>query len=53
MYRAIPFDSNLYIDEENRRARAARLMDRRFILWTQNEMMRYYDIDSRDYSELV
>lgn len=49
----IPFDSNLYIDEENRRARAARLMDRRFILWTQNEMMRYYDIDSRDYSELV
>ena len=49
----IPFDSNLYIDEENRRARAARLMDRRFILWTQNEMMRYYDIDSRDYSELI
>lgn len=49
----IPYDSNLYIDDESRRARAARLMDRRFILWTQNEMMRYYDIDSRDYSELV
>lgn len=49
----IPYDPSLYIDEENRRARAARLMDRRFILWTQNEMMRYYDIDSRDYSELI
>lgn len=49
----IPYDPHLYMDEENRRARAARLMDRRFILWTQNEMMRYYDIDSRDYSELI
>ena len=49
----IPYDSSLYIDDENRRARAARLMDRRFILWTLNETMRYYDIDSRDYSELL
>lgn len=48
----IPYDSNLYIDEENRRARSARLMNRRFILWTLNEKMRYYDIDSRDYTEL-
>ena len=49
----IPYDPSLYINEENRRARAARLMERRFILWTLNETMRYYDIDSRDYSELL
>lgn len=49
----IPYDPNIYIDDESRHARASRLMDRRFILWTQNETMRYYDMDSRDYSELV
>lgn len=54
----IPYDPHIYIninDEENRHARAERLRDSRcrFILWTQNETMRYYDIDSRDYSELV
>ena len=49
----IPYDPNLYIVEADRRARIARLMDRRFILWTQNETMRYYDIDSRDYFELL
>lgn len=49
----IPYDENLYYTEAVMRTRKNRLSDSRFILWKQNEMLRYYDIDSRDYTELL
>lgn len=49
----IPYDPDLYYTDAVIRTRKARLADARFILWKQNEMLRYYDIDSRDYTELL
>lgn len=48
----IPFDDKLYYTPEVIPTRKNRLSDARFILWSQGEMLRYYDIDSLDYSEL-
>lgn len=49
----IPYDEELYYTEAVARTRKNRLADSRFILWKQNEMLRYDDIDSRDYTELL
>ena len=49
----IPYDENLYYTDAVIRTRRNRLADARFILWKQNEQLRYYDIDSRDYTELL
>lgn len=49
----IPFDEDLYYTDAVTRTRKNRLADAKFILWKQNEMLRYYNIDSRDYSELL
>lgn len=49
----IPYDENLYYTDAVARSRKGRLADFRCILWKQNEMLRYYDIDSRDYTELL
>lgn len=49
----IPYNENLYYTETVIRTRRNSLTDARFILWKQNEMLRYYDIDSRDYTELL
>lgn len=49
----IPYDEEIYYTESQYRSRKNVLSDSRFVLWKQNEMMRYYDIDSRDYTELL
>ena len=49
----IPWDEDLYYTEAVIRTRKNRLADSRFLLWKQNELLRYYDIDSRDYTELL
>lgn len=49
----VPYDDELYYTEAIRRTRKNRLAAARFLLWKQNEMIRYYDIDSRDYTDLL
>ena len=49
----IPYDEELYYTDAVARTRKNRLAESRLILWKQNEMLRYYDIDSRDYTELL
>ena len=49
----IPYDENLYYTENTYRSRKNYLSSARFLLWTQNETIRYYDIDSRDYADLL
>ncbi|WP_196814230.1 DNA-directed RNA polymerase subunit alpha C-terminal domain-containing protein [Butyrivibrio sp. LC3010] len=48
----IPYDEGIYYTEAVLRSRKNHLADSRFLLWKQNEQIRYYDIDGRDYSEL-
>lgn len=43
----------LYYTEAVYRYRKNRLSDARFLLWKQNEQIRYYDIDGRDFTELL
>ena len=45
-------DESIYYTEDLERARKNKLSDSRIVLWKQNEQLRYYDIDSRDYTEL-
>lgn len=49
----IPFDENLYYTEDVIRSRKNRLADCRFMLWKRGEKVRYYDIDGKDYEELL
>lgn len=49
----IPYDEKLYYCDEVLRTRKNHLSESRLALWKQNEMIRYYDIDARDYSELL
>lgn len=49
----IPYDEDLYYTDAIIRTRKNQLAKSRFILWKQNELIRYYDIDGRDYTELL
>ena len=49
----VRYDENLYFTEAVASTRRNRLADTRFLLWTQNEHIRYYDIDDRDYADLL
>lgn len=49
----IPYDENLYYTDAVYKTRKNHLSDARFLLWKQNEQIRYYDIDGRDYTELL
>ena len=49
----IPFNEKLYYTEDVKRSRSNRFGDSKLCLWKQGERMRYYDIDSRDYTELI
>jgi len=48
----IEYDEMLYYTQAVQSTRKNRLFEARTILWKQNEKLRYYDIDSRDYAEL-
>lgn len=47
----IPYDDKLYYTPDVIQSRKNHLTGSRFILWTQGEKLRYYDIDGQDYSE--
>lgn len=49
----IPYSEDLYYTVDISRTRSNRLVDSRFVLWKQYQRLRYYDIDSRDYTELL
>ena len=49
----IDFDERLYYTDEVRRTRSNRLSDSMYCLWKQGEKLRYYDISSQDYEELL
>lgn len=49
----IPFDENLYYTEDVTRTRKNKLSNCRFILWKRGEKIRYYDVDGKDYEELL
>ena len=46
-------DEKVYFTETTMKGRKNNLSMSRYLLWKQNETLRYYDIDSRDYSELL
>lgn len=49
----IAFDDKIFYTEEVRRTRANRLSDSMKCLWKHGERLRYYDIESHDYTELL
>lgn len=49
----ISFDEKLYYTEDVIPARKNRLSESRFLLWKLGEKLRYYDIDGKDYTELL
>lgn len=49
----IPFDEDIYYTESVYRTRKNHLSDARYLLWKQNEQIRYYDIEGRDFTELL
>ena len=49
----IPYDESIYYTEDVKRTRENKLSADRFLLWTQNRKIRYYDIDACDFSELL
>lgn len=46
-------DSELAITDRERRYRTNRLPDSMNLLWKQNQRLRYYDIEGKDYTELL
>lgn len=49
----IPYDEKLYYSESNILGRKNRFAESDRCLWKQGERVRYYDIPSRDYSDLL
>ena len=49
----IPYDESIYYTEGVLRTRKSHLAQSRYLLWKQNEQIRAYDIDGRDYTELL
>lgn len=47
------FDASLQINDSSKWTRQNRLADSKKLLWKQNQRLRYYDIEGRDYSELL
>ena len=49
----IAYDDKLYLTESSAASGKNHLSEAKFLLWKQNEVLRYYDIESRDYTELL
>lgn len=49
----IPYDEKLYYTEAVYRTRKNHLSSAKYLLWKLNERIRYYDIEGRDFSELL
>lgn len=48
----VPYDNRIYIDNDTR-TQVNRLSSSMYCLYKQGERLRFYDIESRDYSELL
>lgn len=49
----VAYNEDVYYTPAVYRSRKNRLSEARFLLWKQNEQLRYYDVDGRDYEELL
>lgn len=49
----IPYDENLYITDEVYRTRESRISESGCLLWSMHKQFRYYDIEGRDFAELL
>lgn len=49
----VAYDKDIYYTEAVFRSRKNHLSDARYLLWKQNEQLRYYDIEGRDFAELL
>jgi len=53
VHEEIAYDENICLTESVLNTRRNRLSESRCILWKMNETLRYYDMDGRDYTELL
>ena len=49
----IEYDESLYYTDAVVNTRKNKLREANYLLWKQNEMLRFYDIEGRDFSELL
>lgn len=49
----VPYDESIYYTDSVLRTRENKLSVSRYVLWKQGKKFRYYDIDSRNYDELI
>ena len=49
----IPYDEDIYYTDAVKRTRENKLAGSNFLLWKLNKQIRYYDIDGRDFTELL
>ena len=49
----IPYNKDIYYTEEIIRSRYNRIAESRVCLWKQGRMLRYYDLDGSDFTELL
>ena len=49
----VDYDEKVYYTDAVIRTRKNHLAESRYLLWKQNEQIRYYDIDGRDFTELL
>ena len=49
----VSYDEDVYLTDAVKPTRKNRLRDSRFLLWKQHETLRAYDIDGRDYADLI
>ena len=49
----VDYDEKIYYTDAVIRTRKNHLAESRYLLWKQNEQIRYYDIDGQDFTELL
>ena len=49
----VPFDEDIYITDANTATRRNKLRDDRYLLWKHGERLRAYDMEGRDFSDLL
>ena len=49
----VPFDEDIYITDASTGSRKNKLRDDRYLLWKKGERLRAYDMEGRDFSDLL
>jgi len=49
----VAYDEDVYLTDAVKASRKNHLRDSRFLLWKQHETLRAYDLDGRDYTDLI